>query len=158
MRVIADVHRLPLATASVDMVIGNPPYPGNGVWEANYRNGIHHAVEECRRVLRSGAQGWFLLGKRKVAERWLAFNHAEVWWAHYGWSDFAVGLRPGKYWGVIPDDQIAPLILGHTDPGDLVLDPFAGRGGIPKLVARLGRVALGVDIDPDQLENGGPYA
>lgn len=157
MRVLADALRLPLPAASVALVIGNPPYPGNGVWEKNYRGGVRAVVRECQRVLRDGGRGWFLLGKREVSERWLTFDRSTSWWAHDGYSELPFATRPGRWWGVIPEAQIAPLILAHTGPGDIVLDPFAGRGGIPKLAARLGRVPLGADIDAEQLAGGGRY-
>ena len=54
-------------------------------------------------------------------------------------------------------DHIAPMpsriaencILVSTDPGDIVLDPFAGTGTVLKAALRLGRRAMGIDMDPD---------
>jgi DNA modification methylase len=158
MRAVADAHALPLAPATVDLVVGNPPYPGNGVWEDDYWAGLDAAIGECRRVLRPGGRGWLLLGKRGVSERWLTFDHTNQWWAHEGSSAFPAVPRPHiTNWGVVPDADVFPLVLAHSRPGDVVLDPFAGRGGIPRLAARLGRVPIGADIDLAQLENGGPY-
>lgn len=157
MRVLADALRLPLSAASVDVIISNPPYPGNGVWDGDWQGGVRAAVKECQRVLRPAGRGWFLLGIRRVAEQWLTFDKTLSWWAHEGSSDFPPTPLPGRCWGVVPDADVAPLILAHSHPGGVVLDPFAGRGGIPKLAARLGRVPLGMDIDADQLESGGPY-
>jgi tRNA G10 N-methylase Trm11 len=147
MRIVADAQRLPLATASVDAVISNPPYPGNGHWDGNWWEGVKGAVAECRRVLRPGGRGWFLL-RRFGSEHW----------AHPGSSEFPAVARPHIInWGTVPDADVAPLILGSSPPGGVVLDPFAGRGGVPKLAGRLGRVPLGADIDAGQLESGGPY-
>lgn len=54
-------------------------------------------------------------------------------------------------------DHIAPMpariadncILVSTDPGDYVFDPFAGTGTTLKSALRLGRRAMGVDMDAD---------
>ncbi len=37
----------------------------------------------------------------------------------------------------------------HSDPGDLVVDPFAGSGTTGEAAARLGRDYLLVDENPD---------
>lgn len=157
MRVVADAHRLPLAPASVDLVIGNPPYPGNGYWPGDWPAGIDAAMTECRRVMRPAATGWFLL-PHHGENRWLYFDHVDARWGHTGSWSWPLPLDSARRWGVIPDAEVAPLILQWSLPGDVVLDPFAGRGGIPRLAARLGRVPVGADIDAAQLENGGSYA
>jgi DNA modification methylase len=158
MRVVADAHRLPLASASVDAVISNPPYPGNGHWDGNWWGGLKKAIQECRRVLRPGGKGWLLVRNPQGAEQWMIFDHTTCTWAHEGRARYDGVLRLGIVnWGAISDADVVPLILGHTQPGGVVLDPFAGRGCVLKLAARLGRVPVGADIDPAQLESGGPY-
>lgn len=157
MTIVADALCLPLRGASVDAVISNPPYYGNGVWERGYWRKIDAVLVECRRVLRPGGTGWFLLRDRQRVERWLKFDGTSSSWAHEGHTDPPVMLRPGTYWGIVPDAAVAAMVLGNTRPGDVVLDPFAGAGHIPKMAARLGRVPVGMDIDPVQLERGGRY-
>jgi len=57
-------------------------------------------------------------------------------------------------------DHIAPMpqaiaencILVSTDPDDYVLDPFAGTGATLKAAVKLGRRAMGVDMDADFLK------
>lgn len=157
MRVLADAHALPLATASVDMVVGHPPYPGNGVWMDNWRGGVDKALTECRRVMKPGATGWFLLPDRNRHDRWLYFDQYDCRWEHAGSWSWPLAGR-GITWGAVHDYDLLPLILQHSRPGDVILDPFAGRGGIPKLAKRLGRIPVGIDVDPVQFDNGGPYA
>lgn len=43
---------------------------------------------------------------------------------------------------------VAAWIEAGSEPGDLVVDPFMGSGTAPLAAARLGRRALGVDINP----------
>lgn len=158
MRIQADAHRLPLPASCVDAVISNPPYPGNGVWEGDWWAGVQAAVKECARVLKLHGRGWFLVRNYSGGEQWFTFNREFCRWAHPGRSHFDPP-RPGiTNWGVVPDAYVKPLILKWSPPGGVVLDPFAGRGGIPRIAALLGRTPLGADIDMAQLESGGPYA
>lgn len=155
---LADALRLPLASSSVDVVISNPPYPGNGVWEDDWWAGAGAAVGECQRVLKPEGRGWFLVRNPQGAEQWITFDKVTCIWAHGGAAVFERVIRPGIVnWGVVPDADVVPLILTHSSPGGTVLDPFAGRGCIPKLAARLGRIPIGIDIDVNQLDDGGPY-
>lgn len=44
------------------------------------------------------------------------------------------------------------FIRQYTNPGDLVLDPFAGVGTTVRVAAELGRRGVGFEIDPDEAE------
>lgn len=44
------------------------------------------------------------------------------------------------------------FILQHTQPGDLVLDPFAGVGTTCKAAAIHGRLYTGIEVNPDEAE------
>ena len=44
------------------------------------------------------------------------------------------------------------FIRQYTNPGDLVLDPFAGVGTTVRVAAELGRRTIGFEIDPDEAE------
>jgi len=50
-----------------------------------------------------------------------------------------------------PEALLQRLIESCTDPGDLVLDPYAGSGTTLSVAARLGRRAIGVDSNRDAL-------
>lgn len=51
-----------------------------------------------------------------------------------------------------PEALLERLIDTCTEPGDLVLDPYAGSGTSLAVAARLGRRALGIDNSPSALE------
>ncbi len=44
------------------------------------------------------------------------------------------------------------IILSSTDPGDLVLDPFAGTGTTLVVAEQLNRSSVGIEIDPKNVE------
>lgn len=54
----------------------------------------------------------------------------------------------GPYYAMFPMSFALETIASHTQQGDKVLDPFAGRGTSIFAAALLGRKGLGVDIHP----------
>jgi len=51
-----------------------------------------------------------------------------------------------------PEALLERLVLALTDPGDLVLDPYAGSGTTLAVAARLGRTFVGIDQSDVALE------
>jgi tRNA G10 N-methylase Trm11 len=47
------------------------------------------------------------------------------------------------------EELVEMFVLGYTEPGGLVLDPFAGSGSTIAAARQLGRRGLGVEIVPD---------
>lgn len=54
----------------------------------------------------------------------------------------------GPYYAMFPTDFADRVVRDHTDAGDLVLDPFAGRGTAVFSAASQGRQAIGIEISP----------
>ena len=50
-----------------------------------------------------------------------------------------------------PLDIIRPFILAHTDPGDLVCDPFMGSGTVGHAALEAGRDFIGQDLNPESV-------
>ena len=53
-----------------------------------------------------------------------------------------------KYWSRKPGDRVARYIEQHSKPGEIVLDSFCGSGTTAIESVRLGRRAIGFDINP----------
>ncbi len=48
-----------------------------------------------------------------------------------------------------PEALLHRILLGTTNPGDVVLDPFFGTGTTGAVAKRLGRQFVGIELDPD---------
>jgi DNA modification methylase len=85
-------------------------------------------------------------------DRWDQMSRAEqqakgaqlrsVWWlptANYAEGHFAV----------MPEEMAAICILAGCPAGGVVLDPFAGAGTTLLVADRLGRSAIGIELNPD---------
>ncbi len=46
-----------------------------------------------------------------------------------------------------PIQLLLRIILSSTNPGDVVLDPFAGSGTTSVVAAQLGRKSIGIELD-----------
>lgn len=54
----------------------------------------------------------------------------------------------GPYYAMFPTEFADQVVQKYTDMGDLILDPFAGRGTAIFSAATQSRVALGIEINP----------
>jgi DNA modification methylase len=48
-----------------------------------------------------------------------------------------------------PTSLLAELVKFSTDPGDFIVDPFAGSGSTVRAARQAGRSAIGIEYDPD---------
>ena len=76
---------------------------------------------------------------REALELSLGIVSAKTWPARY---------KMHKYWGRKPANVVARYIEFFSEPGALVIDPFAGSGVTLVEAARLGRRAQGFDLNP----------
>lgn len=79
-----------------------------------------------------------------------------------------LGKNPGDVWDIpnvkhnhpektehpcqFPEGLVERLMVGLSDPGDLVLDPYAGSGTTGAVAARLSRRALLLELNPEYAE------
>ena len=54
--------------------------------------------------------------------------------------------QAGGHFAPFPDELARRCILASTEPGDLVVDPFAGSGTTPRVAVELGRLGRGFDL------------
>jgi DNA modification methylase len=100
----------------------------------------------------------------RLAER---HQPAAEWLA--GWPEryHPLGKNPSNIWEVdiptqgiwshsehlhfcpLPPELVRRCIDLTSDPGDVVLDPFAGIGTVPAQAEAMGRVGIGVELNPD---------
>lgn len=69
-------------------------------------------------------------------------------------SVWTVGTTPypDAHFATFPEKLIEPCILAGARSGDIVLDPFAGSGTTLAVSKRLGRRAVGIELNPDYCE------
>lgn len=53
-----------------------------------------------------------------------------------------------KYWGRKPHNLVSSYIALFTKPGDKVIDPFMGSGGVVIESNKMNRIGIGVDLNP----------
>lgn len=54
-------------------------------------------------------------------------------------------------------DIVERVINRYSNPGDLVLDPFAGLMTVPLTAVKMGRVGYGIELNPDYFRDGVGY-
>ena len=72
-------------------------------------------------------------------------------WSEQTWRrNTAVGrwYGLGRWYAMFPPKFARDAILNLSCPGDLVIDPFCGRGNAPFAATVLGRASFGIDIHP----------
>lgn len=57
-------------------------------------------------------------------------------------------MHVGPYYAMFPLGHVSKVIKEHTQPGDAVLDPFAGRFSVPALASYMDRKGCGLEISP----------
>jgi site-specific DNA-methyltransferase (adenine-specific) len=75
--------------------------------------------------------GWDAPWWKLLAKRWGSVMHAMC-----------------SYMGMFPASLPRYFIEQFTEPGDIVVDPFSGRGTAPLEACIAGRVGIGVDLNP----------
>lgn len=65
--------------------------------------------------------------------------------------------RQEKHVCPLPLDIVERLIMRYSNPGELVLDMFAGLHTVPYMAVKLGRCGHGIELNPDYWRNGVKY-
>jgi DNA modification methylase len=64
------------------------------------------------------------------------------------WS-LPAGDSRAPHYATFPERLIKPIIRACSNPGDLILDPFAGSGTTCSVAKKLGRHFIGVELNRD---------
>lgn len=56
--------------------------------------------------------------------------------------------RVGPYYAMFPMNYVEGIVREYSNPGDAVLDPFAGRFSVPAVASYMERVGCGMEISP----------
>ena len=68
-------------------------------------------------------------------------------------ADLVAERPPGTSDDIHFTEALATSVIAHaSEPGDLVLDPFAGYGTTVAVADRMGRRTIGIELVPDHLE------
>jgi DNA modification methylase len=59
---------------------------------------------------------------------------------------------PGAHFATMPEKLVERCVLAGSKSGDIVLDPFMGSGTVARVALRLGRRAMGCDLNPAYLK------
>lgn len=77
----------------------------------------------------------------KAVQQSFGRNKRDVW-------TVATEPYPEAHWAVMPEALVEPMVMAGCPAGGVVLDPFAGSGTTLAVAMRLGRHAIGVELNP----------
>lgn len=63
-------------------------------------------------------------------------------------SSFGYMYKMHRYWSKKSPDVISQYIRNYTNPGEIIIDPFCGSGIVISEAIRLGRKAVGIELNP----------
>ena len=156
-------------TNSVNLILTDPPYDftreqieflHQHFMRISRTGAIVFAPPENQWVLPADQYGFWLkpISTKNTSRRYSRFIEMIFFYGNLKW-------RPDRHWSQYtnvfmdlvdnsklhpfrkPPSLIERLILNHSDPGDTILDPFAGSGTVSEVSERLGRNALLVDLE-----------
>lgn len=80
-------------------------------------------------------------------------NNARTYPTRNRRSVWTVATQPysGAHFAVMPPELVKPCILAGCPAGGVVLDPFAGSGTTLAVAGRLGRNAIGIELNPEYI-------
>ena len=59
------------------------------------------------------------------------------------------GDSSARHYATFPERLVTPIILACSNPGDLVLDRFAGSGTTCRIARQNGRCFIGIELNPE---------
>ncbi len=104
----------------------------------------------CRANFKEVGQDYKNLKDKRIIERMEAGHMARLydWWLENFVKNVSKIKSGNPHPCPIPEEIARKIILITTQPGDVIVDPFAGSGTILKVAKELGRRYIGFEIDP----------
>lgn len=75
-----------------------------------------------------------------------------VWYYKVGGGNVTKDKFAYQHPAIFPEELAKDHILSWSNPGDLILDPMAGSGTVPKMAKLTNRNFLGIEINPEYYE------
>ncbi|MBN1960650.1 MAG: site-specific DNA-methyltransferase [Deltaproteobacteria bacterium] len=79
-------------------------------------------------------------------------DHAQAWAVVAGYDDDGEATLYGNHPHHKPFSVLEPLLRNYSQPGDLILDPFAGSGSIAASACRLNRYAATIELENEWVD------
>lgn len=79
-------------------------------------------------------------------------TRGNIWGYQVGFSKSTTDGVAFKHPAVFPEKLARDHILSWSNPGDIVLDPFAGSGTTCKMARLMGRKYIGIEVNPEYVE------
>lgn len=156
----------------VDVIITDPPYDFMGYQKLQYQMEFER-IAKCSIVFSPPENQWItpadqiLFWVKPVSTKNTSKSYARfvemvfvygkhVWnhdrhWSQYN-NVFTDLVESKEHPYKKPISLIKRFVLNHTNPGDMVLDPFMGSGTTGEVCKALGRDFIGIEKDPDRYE------
>lgn len=120
---------------SRDVAVRKPRTAGKHS-KADPQSAAHRMVESVANARAGGAEHDNPFGYTR--------NRRSVW-------EISPVAYPEAHFATFPEALVEPCIKAGSREGDTVLDPFAGSGTTLAVARRLGRKAIGIELQPDYL-------
>ena len=114
-----------------------PERPMKTVLRDNYRRSCFDSKRTAEHQPQRMGRG------ERIRRTWV--NARSVW-------TLATGRSRSINFAVFPDELPRRCILAGSRPGDMVLDPFVGSGTTCRVAEALGRRSIGIDCNPEQIQ------
>jgi DNA modification methylase len=133
--------RRPYASEGAWQLDGRPPEQRHGGKPRTAGNKTHKYVSEYEGS--PSEEHRTKAGLLKISDvPWEMRNKRSVW-------EIATAPFPDAHFATFPPALVEPCIKAGCPPGGVVLDPFLGSGTTALVANRLGRSAIGIELNPD---------
>ena len=162
---------LPLPDNSIDLIITDPPYDWDEADKLFAHNEMLRVCKGDLLIFAPPENQWvfdnltrylfwvkasstknFSKNYGRFVEMIFLYKRGSTWNTKYNWSNYT-GVYEDRVVGASkhpyekPASLLQRFILLHSNPNNVILDPFAGSGTVISIAESLGRIAFGYDID-----------